>query len=278
MKIHTIPFHIGDWLGGTLGWDAVECGAYINLIVAHYNYGLDGLPNNPVELAKLAKCSKKIWSRIEGKILQKFSQNGSKIVHLRTILEIQNITRKSSENSANALKRWNSVNASASNSQSDGIAIQNPESINHKPITNNQDKSNNNKKNITKKNTTYADEYTEEFLEFWVAYPPHKGSKYEAFKSYQKARKGKDHETIIRSATAYAEFCAITGQYIANATTWLNGKRWEVDYTTSITPARRPTYGKPIGQGAATEIAIAELVAEQAQADRTAQWPVSSRQ
>jgi uncharacterized protein YdaU (DUF1376 family) len=136
MKIHTIPLHLGDWLGGTLGMDATECGAYFNLIAAHYTIGEDGLPNNDSELARLARCTPKVWARIGERIKSKFSQNGSKIVHERTLLEIQKMLRKSTENRANALKRHNKHDATALNSQSDGNAIQNPESRIQNPINN----------------------------------------------------------------------------------------------------------------------------------------------
>lgn len=87
--------------------------------------------------------------------------------------------------------------------------------------------------------------YSNEFSEFWKLYPPNNAGKYESLKSYNRARKETDHETIIRSARNYAEFCSKSGTFIAHATTWLNQKRWEVDYTTEIiNSGRTPTNRK----------------------------------
>ena len=90
-------------------------------------------------------------------------------------------------------------------------------------------------------------EYSEEFLEFWKIYPPNRGAKPKAFESYQKSRKETDHETIIRGARSYAAECSRNGteiKFIAHPTTWLNQKRWEVDYTTEI----RSTVGAASGR------------------------------
>lgn len=76
--------------------------------------------------------------------------------------------------------------------------------------------------------------YSDEFLEFWSVYPPNDGPKSTAYKSFIKAAKEIEHETIIERAGQYANHCSQTGTYIAHAATWLNQRRWEVDYSIKI--------------------------------------------
>jgi uncharacterized protein YdaU (DUF1376 family) len=71
------------------------------------------------------------------------------------------------------------------------------------------------------------------FDRFWQAYPRSE-NKSEAHKAFVKALKGTDHETIIRGATAFADHCKREGtekRFIAHASTWLNQRRWENDYS-----------------------------------------------
>ena len=67
------------------------------------------------------------------------------------------------------------------------------------------------------------------FDTFWSIYP-RKVGKHSAFRAYQKALKVTDHATLIAGATQYQVKCSNTEQcYIAHASTWLNGRRWEDD-------------------------------------------------
>ena len=74
------------------------------------------------------------------------------------------------------------------------------------------------------------------FTDFWSVYPRRKGAnpKAPAEKKYYAAiRSGVDHERIINSAKAYAdELCEtdkLGTEFVAQAQTWLNQKRWD-DY------------------------------------------------
>lgn len=124
MKILTIPLHIGDWLGGTLGWDATEIGAYMNLTIAHYLAGEDGISANEKELAKIARCTLKTWRRISPRVLSKFTVTSDVIVSSKVVDVIRQINLKSSIATANALKRHNSNHASAEQTHSGGNASQ----------------------------------------------------------------------------------------------------------------------------------------------------------
>jgi uncharacterized protein YdaU (DUF1376 family) len=66
------------------------------------------------------------------------------------------------------------------------------------------------------------------FEEFWNIYPRHI-AKQTALAAYRKARKGgTTHEAIITGTRRYADECRGKEQrYIAHASTWLNGGRWD---------------------------------------------------
>jgi hypothetical protein len=67
---------------------------------------------------------------------------------------------------------------------------------------------------------------------------PKKVAKQEAQRAYKKSLKETNHEALIAGLRKYVE--ANRGkdaQYIANAATWLNGKRWH-DEQPSPTPSR----------------------------------------
>jgi hypothetical protein len=95
--------------------------------------------------------------------------------------------------------------------------------------------------------------YTEAFLEFWTTYPRKDGSKMKAAESYQQAiRGGADHGAIIGSTRAFAEHArafSVEQHKIAHATTWLNQRRWEADYSA------RPTGSAASGSAATRDAA-----------------------
>jgi hypothetical protein len=104
-------------------------------------------------------------------------------------------------------------------------------------------------KQIKKKITKEVCVYTDSFNGFWDVYPRKDGSKQKAFETFnQLTKEGIDYEYIIRGVKAYAASCAAAGteqRYIAHATTWLNQRRWEADY--SIQPTRITS--QPKGKG-----------------------------
>jgi len=73
-------------------------------------------------------------------------------------------------------------------------------------------------------------EYTPEFQRFWEAYPPgRKQSKAAAMKSWLRAIKVTDAETIILAAQEYSQSPKGRSRYVQMPTTWLNGHCWEDD-------------------------------------------------
>jgi hypothetical protein len=78
--------------------------------------------------------------------------------------------------------------------------------------------------------------YTEDFKEFWAAWPGHRVGKLDAMKAYTKARKGyasQDEllaglERYKKNKPAYADWC--------HPATWLNRGRWMDEYGPSLPP------------------------------------------
>lgn len=87
-----------------------------------------------------------------------------------------------------------------------------------------------------KKKTPLADNpVTPEFLEFWEKCPRTNCARGEAWVSYQRAvNNGAKHEEIIYGLAEYNRFLDATGTFAAHATTWLNNKRWGLDYNAAI--------------------------------------------
>lgn len=123
-----IPFHIGDFLGGTMHMDATEIGAYWMLCVAHYQAGSDGLPDDDVKLSRIAKVTPKVWKKIRPTIAEKFEVSDSVWRSKKVIEILLKISGRSSNAKANSLKRWNADHATALPRQCNG----NP---NLKPLT-----------------------------------------------------------------------------------------------------------------------------------------------
>lgn len=132
------------------------------------------------------------------------------------------ITRKSSnKHSIITVTCWNEHQDI--NKQDNHISTTEQQASNKQATANKND---NNKKND---NNTY----TSDFDEFWKLYPRTVGKK-AAFKSYKTALKEIDHGQLIERTREFAEAHRKAGteqQYIPHATTWLNGGRWDDDFS-----------------------------------------------
>ena len=106
-KIHTIQLNIGDFLGGTAHMDATEIGAYWSLLLASYQAKDNSLPNDPNRLHRMAKCSGKVWGRISGTVLEKFTPDPTdltKLIHKRVLEDAQKYLLRSADNTEKVLK------------------------------------------------------------------------------------------------------------------------------------------------------------------------------
>ena len=125
-RIIEVPFHIGDFLSGTMHMDATETGAYWMLCVAHYQAGCQGLPNDDVKLARIARVTPHMWQRIRATILAKFSVEGEFIRHKKVIDVLTKISEKSNAAKASALIMLDNRRANAQRPLSERPANQKP--------------------------------------------------------------------------------------------------------------------------------------------------------
>ncbi len=120
-QINYVQLHIGDFLGGTIGMDAAETGAYIMLILAHYQAGEKGLPDDDAYLARVAKVGGKMWKKIRPRLEGKFSIENGYWTSARVVQELLRVNEVSSQRKASALKRHGTSDANAQQMQCEPI-------------------------------------------------------------------------------------------------------------------------------------------------------------
>lgn len=136
-KILTVPLHIGDALKDTYMMDATEFGAYMRLLLCHYNIGEQGLPDDDAKLARLAGCTPKVWQRVAPIVRDKFTWNGTFGKHNRVLTEIAKYHDRVSKARTNGLKNKGRVKQVGKQTPSGieaGAIADAKLTINHKPI------------------------------------------------------------------------------------------------------------------------------------------------
>jgi hypothetical protein len=81
-------------------------------------------------------------------------------------------------------------------------------------------------------NTETTREYSENFLKFWKAYPK-KTAKDPAWKAFKKLKVDDDFLAMLIKAINQQGLPSRDIQFVPHASTWLNGKRWEDEVTTT---------------------------------------------
>lgn len=222
MKIHTVPINIRDFISSTLHMDATEIGAYWMLLMAHYQAGKNGLPNDDKTLARIARVSLKVWHKIKPTLSEKFDVNTNFWHHSTVVDVLLKMSDKSSQNSAKSIKRWETSNATALPQQCYGNAIHN---------TYIQD--------IKRKNNILTDIKKEKeknppdgFNEFWESFPrQRRGSKEKAQIAYQNALKRAEKKDILDGTLQYSQSDEVARGFAKGAAAWLNDDRWTNDYS-----------------------------------------------
>lgn len=82
--IITVPFHIGDFLSGTMHMDTLEKGAYLMLILAHYQSGEDGLQDDD------KKTFKNLWRDIKS-LVENTPDNTREILHRKWVMAFKKV-------------------------------------------------------------------------------------------------------------------------------------------------------------------------------------------
>lgn len=135
MKIHTVQLNLADLSGGTAHMDATELGAYVSLFLTCYQIKDYKLPADDSRLARIAKCSPKVWTRIRQSVMSKFVPGETDgiphFTHKRVLEDAAKYLEKSTKNRANALKGHESRKPFASQSDCERTTTQEPRTKNH---------------------------------------------------------------------------------------------------------------------------------------------------
>jgi uncharacterized protein YdaU (DUF1376 family) len=206
-----MPLYVADYLADTSHLGAAESGAYLHLIMHYWLKG--GLPNDPVQLAKIARMSLKQFNRALPIIAPFFNPDWT---HNRIDQELEKVKEISEKRRGAVLQRRD-----RSTTNEPTIVEQlNTHSHSHTDI----DKDNTLKtklNKINKINKTLTP--SAEFMTFWSAYP-NKVKKFEALKAWEKAIKTDDPSTIINGLRNFK--FPDDPQFNPHPSTWLNQKRW----------------------------------------------------
>jgi uncharacterized protein YdaU (DUF1376 family) len=89
-----MPFYIADYLRDTMRLTRDQHGAYFLLLMACWVEG-GKLPNDPGELAAIAKATPAEWKRLAPKILPYFKSDGEFLTHTRVTSEVEKAARLS---------------------------------------------------------------------------------------------------------------------------------------------------------------------------------------
>lgn len=221
--IITVPFHIGDFLSGTMHMDTLEKGAYIMLLLAHYQAGEIGLPYDDKKLSRIAGVSMKTWERIKPTVMEKFDVVNSFASQKAVIECLQRVHDKSSKQRIKALKRHNA-----------GDAVAEPQQCQPKPKPKPID------------NTNVLSPLTPKlFDDFWQAYPrQRRGSKDKALASYKAAiKRGNTEQQILEGVKRYAASSDVARGYAKGCAAWLNDDGFNNDYQPMGSQAGNATRG-----------------------------------
>jgi len=257
-----MPMYWADFLADTSHLDATETGAYL-LLIAHY-WRVGSLPDNDVQLARIARLSVKQWVPRRA-IIEAFFQPGWR--HKRIDKELESSSRRieakresgSKGGKAKALKNKDAAVADATNSleQNDSSRarlLRSPESQPYQngaappsdspSSTDSQSQTlslfppnPDDEENGEKSDKPAREAYPEEFAELWEDYPnPPNGSKLKAFQAWKKLKadaKLDCHEGALRMADyAVSERARRAGWKdpsvpVPHLVTYINQRRWE---------------------------------------------------
>lgn len=196
------------------------------------------LPNDDAMLARYAKLTPGRWAKIKPIIWRFFTISENEITQSRLTDEYELVKQKSRKQKNNIRSRW------LKNNNSKHTTVLPEDGFGNTPTTTSTATSTNISSGedilppIAPQGALFDSEppplgkrrpYSAEFEKFWEKYPEKAGSKFKASEIYGKLiKKGFSHDEIQRGAEAYADHVRRTGeQFVAHATTWLNGRRWE---------------------------------------------------
>lgn len=197
------PFYVGDYARKTSHLSMLEHGAY-RLLLDHYYATGEPLPDDNVKLFRICRArTPSERQSVLSAVSEFFIKDGTLLRSEKCDRVLDKQLNYSKTQSANAKRR-----------HSDGTAT----AVLHARVTKTRTK--------TKEEVSSSG-----FDEFWNLYPRKEG-KGKAEVAYIKSLKETNYEALISGVKRYAEKCRGKDEdFIAHASTWLNGKRWTDEET-----------------------------------------------
>lgn len=231
--------------------DATEFGAYMALIVCAYQKK-NSLPDEDKRLARMAKCSPRIWARIRDTVAEKFQITDGYWSHTEVGKQLDKYQKLSRKNKANALKKNKTQKpvGKPKESQTEANTNNNHQSPNNLSLSNDKESSGHLPDSLLMSDGRFLspDKFCDEL---WESYPSvgrgkgHKGKFKEEVKRHLK--KGVDHEEIRAGVARYSEYCTTTGELNKDAFRWARDAEWQNDYKIS-SDAHKPQHNNQKGQ------------------------------
>ena len=274
----SLPVWTDALLGDTQHLNTEQFGAYLLMLIVAWRSPDNALPTDDHQLATITRLSRAKWLKTKT-VLLAFWREDSGRYRQKNLDKVKNSVRETAQkNRENATNRWlknkDSGNASAmpngmpERCQND--ALQNQNQIEEgKPLSEASPvgggfgfddaggvglKNNIEEVKPEKKSKPSYDADFEAMWALWKPFDMDKGSKFEANKSYNKARERTDHETIIRGVAAYCAFSAARRSKTKHVVTWLNQRGWADEYPVvkpqDETPQTRTAYGDSVENAA----------------------------
>ena len=182
--------------------DTVEKGAYIMLLLSHYQIGGNGLPDDDRQLARICGVTAKKWASIRPILEKKFDVKNGRWTNKKVIIVLQKVEDNSSAQRAKALKRHSADDAAALPQHCQ------PETRNQKP-----------------------DIYIGEFEEFWKIYPKDRaGSKSKALAKFKQKVNEHGLDKIMQGVKSYAKSDEVKRGFAKGCAAWLNDDRFLSKY------------------------------------------------
>ena len=238
MSINYVQFHIGDFLSGVMHMDGAEVGAYTMMLMAHYQAGEKGLPDDDKKLRSICKITTRSWAKVKDTVLEKFYLENGYWKHERVLSELQKIADKKSQIAGPGRgnktpkkqlgETLNDIQKTFKGNTKKNNPLKNNNLEKTEPITNNQIDTNVSIPPIS------PNEIDNDFEKLWTEWKPYdmpKGSKSDAKKKYATIRKREqDPNVILDGVRRYTALCHSSECKTKHVITWLNGNGCEEEH------------------------------------------------
>lgn len=242
------PFYAQDFLGATSHWTSEERGAYLSLMCHQWREG---------SVPKSKKMLKRICVEVSDEALRvalsKFEPmpgEPDKLVNPRLATEWDKAIAQRAAYHARASKGGQAAAAKRAKSSASSTAT----SSAHSPLTthskeDHSDNTTQKKKKKRAREKRYGEPkegYSEEFLEFWAAYPS-KANKPYSSKCFERIENRPPLKELLEAITRQKQSRQWKRGVIPNPSTWLNQARWNDDLP-KATSKRSSTTGAAPGE------------------------------